>query len=137
GRGAGRTGLAGAAVSGLAELGFWEDVLATGLRLAVPLGLAAAGELVSERAGVLNLGLEGTMAVGAFGGIAGAAAAGPGLGLVVGAACGALAGLLFAVLAVHLRINEIVVGFGLTIGGTGLASFLFRSRFPEAPDFTP
>lgn len=121
----------------LASLEFWEGVLATGLRIALPLGLAALGELIGERAGVLNLGVEGTMALGAIGGVAAAVVGGPTLGLAGGLVVGALVGLVFALTVVHARINEIVVGFALALGGVALATFLYRAGFDTRPQIRP
>lgn len=123
--------------SELAELGFWEAVLATGVRVALPLGLAALGELIGERAGVLNLGVEGTMALGALGGVAAAATVGPLAGPVGGLAVGAVVGLLFALLVVRWRLNEVVVGFALALGGVALATFLYRGLWDTRPTVTP
>lgn len=125
------------AASEIATASFWESVLSTGFRVALPLGLAALGELIGERAGVLNLGVEGTMAVGALAGVAVAAAAGPSLGIVAGMAAGALAGLLFAALVVRWRVNEIVVGFAYALGGLALATFLYRGIYDDRPSITP
>lgn len=121
----------------LATLEFWESVLATGIRVALPLGLAALGELIGERAGVLNLGVEGTMALGAIGGVTAAVIGGPTLGLVGGLLVGALVGLVFALTVVHARINEIVVGFALALGGVALATFLYRAGFDARPQIRP
>lgn len=124
-------------MSDLLTIGFWEVVLAGGFRLAVPVGLAAAGELVGERAGVLNLGVEGTMAMGAVGGIIGAATAGTMFGLLAGAVVGMLVGAGFAWLVVRQRANEIVCGFALALGGVGLATFVYRSTYGLPPAVDP
>lgn len=124
-------------MSDLLTIGFWEVVLAGGFRLAVPVGLAAAGELVGERAGVLNLGVEGVMAMGAVGGVFGAAAAGTVAGLVVGTLVGAAVGALFSWLVVRQRANEIVCGFALALGGVGLATFVYRSTYTTPPQLNP
>lgn len=116
---------------------FWETVLAGGLRLGVPVGIAAAGELVGERSGSLNLGVEGTMALGALAGVAGSVVAGVVGGLVAGTVVGALAGLLFAWLVLARRANEVVVGFALSLGGVGLATFIYRTAYDSAPSITP
>jgi simple sugar transport system permease protein len=123
--------------SQLATLDFWEAVLGTGVRLAVPLALAALGELIGERAGVLNLGVGGTMAAGALAGVAGGAAAGPTVGLVAGTAAGVVAGLVFALIVVRWRANEIIVGFGFALGGLALASFLYRGLYDTRPSISP
>jgi ABC-type uncharacterized transport system permease subunit len=119
------------------DLEFWEAVLAGGVRLAVPLGLAATGELLGERAGVLNLGLEGVMATGAVGGVIGAAAFGPTVGLLAGAAVGALVGLLFALLTVRVGADELICGFALALGGSGAAIFLYRALYDAPPAIDP
>lgn len=118
-------------------LSFWESVLATGVRLAVPLALAALGELLGERAGALNLGVGGTMAVGALAGVVGADAVGATPGMLVGTAAGVVVGLAFALLVVRLRANEIVVGFAFALGGLALSTFLFRGLYEGRPSFGP
>ena len=123
--------------SDLLTADFWEAVLAGGLRLGVPVGIAAAGELVGERSGALNLGVEGTMAVGALAGVAGSVAAGVAGGLVAGLLVGAVAGLLFAWLVLRQRANEVVVGFALSLGGVGLATFLYRTVYDTPPSIEP
>jgi ABC-type uncharacterized transport system permease subunit len=102
-------------------------LVASALAAAVPLVLAALGELITERAGVLNLGLEGMMLVGA---VAAFIAAAHGGGLAAGIAAsvfaGALAALLFAVLTLTLQASQVASGLSLTILGTGLSAFLGR-----------
>jgi ABC-type uncharacterized transport system permease subunit len=95
------------------------------LRLAMPLMLAASGELVSERAGVLNMSVEGMMLIAAFGGAIGAWATGsPVLGLLIGVLAAMPVALLQAWLSITLRANQIVTGIGINIlvlGGTTVA----------------
>ena len=103
------------------------------VRLAAPLLLAATGELVSERAGVLNMSVEGMMLTGAFAGAVGSAATGsPTLGLLIGVLAVLPVALLQAVLSISLRANQIVTGIGINIlvlGGTTLAyREIFGSR---------
>ncbi len=123
--------------SALTESEFWVGVLAGGVRLAVPLGLAALGELIGERAGVLNLGVEGTMALGALAGVVIGAFAGSWVGLAAGLAVGALVGLVFALLVVRAGANEVVTGFGLVLGGGGLAIFIHNGFFETIPRLSP
>lgn len=104
---------------------FCENLLAAGLLRGVPLLLAALGELWSERAGVICLGVEGTMLIAALSGYATTLATGsPWLGLLAGAGAGALCGLLHALVVVGLRTDQVIAGLGLTFIGSGLASVL-------------
>nr|WP_165445969.1 ABC transporter permease [Bradyrhizobium uaiense] len=95
------------------------------LAASTPLLLAATGELVTERSGVLNLGVEGMMIVGAACGFGGAWLTGS---IIVGALCGILAGtlmsLLFAGMALGLAVNQVATGLALTIFGTGLSGLI-------------
>src|SRR4051794_6713955 len=90
---------------------FWIGLLATAVRLATPILLAALGELVAERAGVLNIGLEGMMLSGALGAFLGSQLTGnPWIGVVAGAAAGCALALLFAYLTVTLSVDQIICG---------------------------
>jgi ABC-type uncharacterized transport system permease subunit len=104
--------------------------VASSLRLATPLLLAAIGEMVSEKAGVLNLSLEGMMLTAAFAGALGAKLSGT---PYVGLACGLLAALVLAVvqaiLSVRVRANQLVVGIGFNIFALGATTFLYREIF--------
>src|SRR6185436_4889511 len=96
-------------------------LLSAGLIAAVPLLLAALGEVFAERAGLLNLGLEGMMLLGAFGGFYVALNSQSLVaGLVAGTMVGLLLGLLFAWLTVTLRVDQVIVGLGITIFAGGL-----------------
>lgn len=108
------------------------------LRLAAPLLLAALGELLVERSGVVNIGIEGMMLCGAFAAFAVAVASGsPTLGVVAGAAAGLAAGAVFAFFAVVRRADQIVVGTAvnlLALGATGLGlRALHPGEVPAAP----
>ncbi len=112
--------------------------------LTTPILLAGLGELVVEKSGVLNLGVEGMMLVGAISGFGMTVIThSPWLGLLGAAAGGALASMLFAVLVLQLNSNQVATGLALTIFGTGLSSLLglsftgriiapFLSIFPVA-----
>jgi len=90
-----------------------------------PLLLAATGELVTERAGVLNLGIEGMMLVGAIAGFATASATGSlWLGAFAGMAAGAAMSAIFAVLTLNLMANQVASGLALTLFGVGLSAFV-------------
>ena len=97
-----------------------------------PLALAALGEILTERAGVMNLGIEGMMLIGGVFGIVGATATGnPWVGVVLGGIAAAGMALIHALLAVGLRVSQIVSGLALVIVGTGLSSYL--GKIPEPP----
>jgi simple sugar transport system permease protein len=102
------------------------------LRIATPLILGTLGVLLCERAGVLNLGIEGIMVAGAFTGWL-AVHAGLPLwgGVAVAAGTGALLGLLHGLLTVTLALSQHVAGLGLTLLATSLASYAYRVSFPK------
>jgi general nucleoside transport system permease protein len=101
---------------------FLFDLVAATFRNATPLVYGTVGETVTERAGVLNLGIEGKMYMGAFAGFAAAYLSGePLIGLAVAILTGVLAGAVMAFLTVTLGANQHVSGLGLTIGLVGLA----------------
>lgn len=106
-------------------MGAFEAILLTVITAATPLLLAAIGELVVERSGVLNLGVEGMMILGAVMGFAAAQATGS---PYVGVLCAMLAGmglaLLFGFLTIHLVANQVATGLALTLLGLGLAGMI-------------
>ena len=103
----------------------WEAFLLTVITASTPLLLAAIGELVVERAGVLNLGVEGMMAMGAMSAFAAAHYSGsPWVGVLAGAAAGALLALPFAFLTQTLAANQVATGLALTLLGLGLSGLL-------------
>ena len=107
---------------------FWIAVL----RIATPLVFGTLGVLLCERAGVLNLGIEGIMVAGAFTGwLAVHAGASLWTGVLVAAACGALFGLLHAWLTVGLALSQHVAGLGITLLATSLSSYGYRVSFPK------
>jgi general nucleoside transport system permease protein len=103
--------------------------LAAAVRVATPLLFAATGETVTERSGVINLGLEGMMLAGALAAALGAAAWGPWGGL----GCALLAGMalaaVFAVLVVGVRSDQIITGTAITLAGVGLTGTIYRQAF--------
>ena len=106
--------------------------LGASIRLASPLILAATGETVAERAGVINIGLEGMMLSGAFAGYAiGAATGDPWLGMFGALVVGVLVGLLTALVTVVGKADQIVVGVGLNLLALGGTTFLFRDLFSD------
>jgi ABC-type uncharacterized transport system permease subunit len=104
--------------------------LAATIRLSTPLVYAATGELISERAGVLNIGLEGMMLSGAFFAFLGTYLTGSVVvGVLFGVVAGVIAALIVAVLCVRFRADQIVVGVGLNLLVLGVTTFLFREVF--------
>ncbi|MBT8488087.1 MAG: ABC transporter permease [Gemmatimonadetes bacterium] len=104
--------------------------LEASVRLGVPLALAALGETISERCGVINIGLEGSIIAGALGGALGALAfENAVLGVGVGAVAGLLCALVFAVVAVGLGADQIITGTAVTLGGLGMTGAIYRARF--------
>ena len=113
----------------LLSAAFWTAVL----RIASPYILGTLGELLCERAAVLNLGIEGIMTLGAMAGwMAVYQGADLWTGVAVAAACGALLGLLHAVLTVPLGLSQHVTGIGVTLLGTSLSYFVYRLALPQA-----
>ena len=103
-------------------MGIIEAILLTVITAATPLVLASLGELVSERAGVLNLGVEGMMVMGAVLAFAVTQSTGsPYIGVLAGIACGALFSLLFGFLTLTLVANQVATGLALTILGLGIS----------------
>ncbi len=108
----------------------WAPFLEASTRLATPLLLAALGELVSERAGVINIGLEGSIIAGALGSVVGAIATGsPVVGLVVGAALGLVVALLFALVCVWGGADQIITGTAITLVGLGGTGIVYQEMF--------
>ncbi|GAT66565.1 ABC transporter permease [Planomonospora sphaerica] len=100
--------------------------------LAVPIGLAGLGGLWSERAGVVNIGLEGMMILGTWGGAWGAIQFGsPWAGVLVGLLGGAFGGLLHAVATVSFGVDHIISGVAINILGLGITQFLSKVTFAE------
>ena len=114
----------------MAEAALFTSFLAASVRLGVPLALAALGETISERAGVINIGLEGSLIAGALGGALGALAWSSALGgLLAGAGAGALVAVVFAAFAVGLNTDQIITGTAVTMGGLGLTGAVYQARF--------
>jgi general nucleoside transport system permease protein len=119
-----------------AEQSFVISTIARSLASSTPLLFGALGEVYAERAGVVNLGMEGMMALGALGAFAVTQTTGnPMLGILAGAVVGMLASLLHAFVSITLKANQSVSGLALTMFGLGLAGLLGRS-FEGLPLFT-
>ena len=121
----------------LAAAPFWIAVL----RIATPLILGTLGVLLCERAGVLNLGIEGIMVAGAFSGWLAVYGGAPlWVGVGVAALTGAVFGLLHAFLTVGLALSQHVAGLGITLLATSLSYYGYRVSFPKVdtpPTVTP
>ncbi|MEA2310375.1 MAG: ral nucleoside transport system permease protein [Solirubrobacteraceae bacterium] len=116
--------------------------LAAAIRLTVTIAIAALGEVIVERSGVFNVGIEGLMLIGAFFAVWGSDLLGSaGLGAVFAAIVGMVAGIAIGYLAVTLRLDQIVVGIIFTIFALGLTSFLndivFAGRSSGAHEMFP
>lgn len=115
-------------------------VLCLAVIRAIPLLLGTTGEILHEKSGSLNLGVEGTMAVGAIGGFLCATASNSlFVGLLGGFLCGAIMGLIFSVLTVTFKANQNVTGLAITIFGVGLCTMIGESlknqkKFPFVSD---
>jgi len=107
------------------------------IRLAVPILLASLGEVFAQRSGVLNLGVEGMMLIGAFVGFAGAFHTGNvWIGFLIGMIAGALMGLLMAFMAVTLQADQVITGIMIVLIAGGLVTF-FQSRVFGTSQYIP
>jgi simple sugar transport system permease protein len=107
-----------------------EAVLAAMILAATPLIFAAIGEAIAERAGLLNLGIEGMMLSGAFAGFYLAERTdAPWAGVLAGVGTGVALGLLFGFLTITLRAEQTLVGLAITIAAGGATAFLYRDLF--------
>src|ERR1700722_18173828 len=117
---------------------FLTALIAGAVTAGVPLLLAGLGEQISEKAGVLNIGIEGMMLLGAYVGFVVTYETGSfGLGFLGGGIGGLLAALIVLVLCIRLGLNQIVIGIAVTIGAQGLTSLLhyfeFSREYPRLP----
>jgi len=102
-------------------------IVASGIRLAVPLLLASLGEMFGQRSGVLNLGVDGIMLLGAFTGYYAVLRSGNvWFGLIAGAAVGVLLGLASALISVTLQAEQGISGIGVFLFGLGMSDLLFQ-----------
>jgi ABC-type uncharacterized transport system permease subunit len=123
-------------MSGMLEGAFIAGLMGAMMRMATPIIFATLGEILAERAGVLNLGIEGIMLMGAMTGFLITFVSGSlWVGVFAAALVGMILGLLMAYLSVHLGLSQHVSGLGITLFATGLAMFIYRLRFgsPTVP----
>ncbi|MBC9783873.1 ABC transporter permease [Heliobacillus mobilis] len=122
------------------EQSIWLALLSTGVVAGTPILFAALGEILTERAGILNLGVEGMMLVGAVTGfMVTMSTHNQWMGLLMAIVAGGLMALIHAFLSITLRANQVVSGLALTIFGTGLSGFLGKDLIgvPLTDTFKP
>lgn len=105
------------------------EFLQASVRTATPLALAAYGELIAERSGVINLGVEGAMIAGAFGALVGAGAGSVGAGFAVAMVAGCATAALVACLVLWLRADAVIAGTAVTLLALGLTGTLYRALY--------
>jgi simple sugar transport system permease protein len=111
---------------------FTAGLIAATLRFATPLAFAAMGGIFSERSGVVNIGLEGMMLVGAFFAVWGALWSGTWVvGIAMAMLFGGLLALIHGIFCIHLRADQIVSGFAVNLLALGVTGFLFTQLYPS------
>jgi len=112
------------------SVGFWTSLLSGMILAGLPLLFASLGETISEQAGILNIGLEGMMLVGAYAGfVAALYSHSPWVGIIAGIAGGMIMSVIMAVFCVRLGLDQIVVGIAILLVGEGLTSLLHGAQF--------
>jgi len=106
--------------------------LTSAVRVATPLLLAALGETLAERGGVINLGIEGAMLAGALAAAIGSTAGGPWAGTLAAAVTGAMLSLGFGLIAVAAGANQIISGTAITLGAVGATGAIYREVYGSA-----
>lgn len=106
--------------------------LAAAVRVATPLLFAATGETITERSGVINLGIEGTMLAGALAAALGATYGGPWAGLAAALLAGMATAAVFALLAIGARANQIIAGTAITLAAVGATGTIYRQVYGAA-----
>jgi simple sugar transport system permease protein len=130
-------------VTSLEQAFVWSALIAATLRAATPLTFAALGGIFSERSGVVNIGLEGMLLMGAFFGFLGADKLGAWYwGLLTGLVAGAALALVHAFVSIHLRADQIVSGTAVNLLALGITGYFFIDVYtdqgtPGDVDFTP
>ena len=131
----GGTGAVAATKSGVGNLEdvvTWSALFAAALRYATPLLFGALGGILSERSGVINVGLEGMMLMGAFFGVFGADIVGSWVGgIAVGVAAGAALGLVHAFVSIQLRADQVVSGTAINILALGITGYVFIYHYGD------
>jgi general nucleoside transport system permease protein len=106
-----------------------ETFLEGTVRTATPLGFAALGETVVERSGVINIGLEGVIIAGAFGGFVAAGSGSTWIGFAGAMIAGITVAAAFALLAIHIRADQIITGTAISLLGLGVTATLYRQLY--------
>jgi general nucleoside transport system permease protein len=118
--------------SNLRDVFTWSALIASMLRFATPLLFAALGGIVSERSGVINIGLEGMMLMGAFFGIYGSDALGSWVGgLVVAVLAGGALAFVHAAFSIHLRADQVVSGTAVNFLALGITGYVFIDHYGD------
>jgi ABC-type uncharacterized transport system permease subunit len=113
------------------------SIFASTIRIATPVLLAALGELVAEKSGVLNMGVEGMMLAGAFMGFYATYLTGSlWIGIAFGMLAGAVMSLIMAIMGITLRLNQTVIGLGINLLASGLTFYWFRVTFAVGGEST-
>ena len=105
---------------------------AAAVRVATPLLLAATGETITQRSGVLNLGLEGMMLAGALAATLGATASGPWTGVALAVLAGMVLAGVFALVTIGARADQVIVGTAITLAAVGLTGTIYRQAYGAA-----
>jgi general nucleoside transport system permease protein len=127
-------------VGNLEDVFVWSALIAAMLRFATPLVFGALGGIICERSGVINIGLEGMMLMGAFFGIFGADLTGSWLlGALIGMASGGALALVHALFSIHFRADQVVSGFALNLLAVGVTGYVFIAHYGDqgTPDDIP
>jgi ABC-type uncharacterized transport system permease subunit len=116
------------------DQGFIASLISSTLIIATPILLVSSLELVSQRSGVINLGVEGVMLLGAFAAyIVTLQTSEPYLGLLAAVASGSILSLIFGILAIYMRFDQIVAGISISMFSLGLTSYLYRISVGYGP----
>jgi general nucleoside transport system permease protein len=130
--GAGAVVAAGSGEGNLEDVFVWSALIAAMLRFATPLIFGALGGIICERSGVINIGLEGMMLMGAFFGIFGADLTGSWVsGALIGMAAGGALALIHAVFSIQFRADQVVSGFAMNLLALGITGYVFIAHYGD------